>query len=272
MSVVDAARNLYAEFQASRESPDRFRAHAFRQYLQMQVRVILGQRFPRAWRMPKASTIFGRVCNCASYETAAGIFKEIFLRGEYHFVSAVSRPLIVDAGANIGIASLYFHVLYPDCRVLAFEPDPTAFSLLHRNVEANHLHVRCVNAAVGAAEGSSSIYVDPHCQGGVAASLFQVGGLSTAVDVQVVQLSRYITEPVELLKLDVEGAETAVLRDLAESGKITEVRQAIIEFHPHKGQPANDLQECVRLLEPHFTVEVEVHRGATMIRAVANRV
>jgi FkbM family methyltransferase len=271
MSVVSAARNVLAEFRVCAQSPDDFRAQAFTRYLQMQARVILGRRFPRAYPMPKSSRIFGRTWSCPNYEAALGIFKEVFVAGEYHFAASSPNPVVVDAGANIGLASLYFHLLYPECRVVAFEPDVAAFSALRQNVQANGLNVQCVNAGLWALEGTHTIYTDPSNEAGVSASMFQCSNLTTAVDIQVVQLSRYIDGPVDLLKLDVEGAETAVLKDLAQSGKLTEIRQAIVEFHPHKGQPENKLDECIGLLQERFSVEVSDVHGATMVWALAKQ-
>lgn len=267
MSVISAARNVLAEFRACSQSPDNLRAQAFTQYLRMQARVILGQRLPGAYPMPKSSRMFGRTWNCPNYKAALGVFKEVFLKAEYHFTAASPNPVIIDAGANIGLASLYFHMLYPHCRVVAFEPDATAFSALRENVQTNGLNVQCVNAALWGSEGFTAIYADPSNQAGVSASVFQSANLTTAADIQAVQLSRYIDGPVDLLKLDVEGAETAVLQDLAQSGKLTEIRQALIEFHPHKGQPENNLQECLLLLKEQFSVEVTHEHGTTMIRA-----
>ena len=56
--------------------------------------------------------------------------EEIFRREQYRFETDAPAPFIVDCGANIGMATLYFKSLYPDATVLAFEPDPAAFACL----------------------------------------------------------------------------------------------------------------------------------------------
>ncbi|RPI02078.1 MAG: FkbM family methyltransferase, partial [Zetaproteobacteria bacterium] len=66
-------------------------------------------------------------------------FREIFIHGDYSFAAARENPLILDCGANIGMATLYFTWRYPRAEVHAFEPDPDTFALLKRNVEANGL-------------------------------------------------------------------------------------------------------------------------------------
>jgi FkbM family methyltransferase len=269
MSLVAAVSNVVSQFKACSKSPDTFRVPAFFQFLRMQTRVVLSRRYPSAFPMPESARIFGRTWVCPSYEAALGVFKEVFLGGEYHFTATSCRPLIVDAGANIGLASLSFHVLYPGCRVLAFEPDANAFVALRENVRVNRLSVECVNAAVGSSEGVAVFYTDPENEGGVSASVFAGGPLSRATEVQVCRISQYVNGSVDLLKLDVEGAETAVLEELSQSGKLHEIKQAIIEFHPHKGQPGNSLRDCLRLLKRQFSVHVSDEGGITMIRASA---
>ncbi len=68
------------------------------------------------------------------------------------------RPLIVDAGANIGVSALYFSVLFPKAAVVAIEPEDSNFQLLQKNVEA--LGVECIHGALSSSPGYMSI-VDP---------------------------------------------------------------------------------------------------------------
>jgi hypothetical protein len=54
---------------------------------------------------------------------------------------------------------------------------------------------------------------------------------------------------VDFLKLDVEGSELAVLRDLESNGTIGQIRQMVIEFHHHMDPAVDNLSECLALLE-----------------------
>ena len=61
-------------------------------------------------------------------------YMQVFLNNEYDF-RAIKRPrVIVDAGANIGLASILFANRYPEAKVLAIEPEHDNFSLLADNV------------------------------------------------------------------------------------------------------------------------------------------
>src|SRR4051812_46664341 len=58
----------------------------------------------------------------------------IFEQGQYATHDMGGEPVILDVGANIGMASLYFKTHYPDCRLEAFEPDPRLANLFKRNL------------------------------------------------------------------------------------------------------------------------------------------
>jgi hypothetical protein len=67
--------------------------------------------------------------------------------------------------------------------------------------------------------------------------------------VNAVRLSEWITGPVDLLKLDIEGAEVAVIRDLEASGKLKFVRNMVIEYHHHIDKEKNCLAEFLGCIE-----------------------
>ena len=58
--------------------------------------------------------------------------REIFSQGIYYFEADNDAPVIIDAGAHIGLATLYFKSLYPDARITAIEPYPRSFELLNK--------------------------------------------------------------------------------------------------------------------------------------------
>lgn len=65
-------------------------------------------------------------------------------------------PIIVDAGANIGAASLWFGHAYPRAAVVSVEPDPGNAAILRRNVAHRPNHV-VMEAAIGAEHGFVSL-------------------------------------------------------------------------------------------------------------------
>ena len=172
------------------------------------------------------------------------LLHEIFVNAEYDFDTRAARPRIIDCGANIGMAVLFFKARYPNADVLAFEPNPASFERLVRNIEANGLEsVQTERAAVTDHAGTARLYRDPNDPASVVASLDRLWGGSLGEDVRGVRLSDRITAPVDFLKIDVEGGEYAVVRDLVSTGAVRWVREAVIEFHQIAGQP--DATDCM---------------------------
>jgi FkbM family methyltransferase len=182
------------------------------------------------------------------YGSLAGHFASKFIGLEYWFCANGRRPFIIDCGANIGIAVLFFKTLYPDAEILAFEPDAHAFDILGANVRDNGLAgVTTHRAAVGAVAGTTQLYANPAARGSGAASILP--GMPAAEIVPVVQLSTYIDRPVDLLKIDVEGAEMDVLRELAAAGSLTLVREMVIEYHHHAFGNDDTMSNLLTLVE-----------------------
>jgi FkbM family methyltransferase len=71
-------------------------------------------------------------------------------------LAAGTRPLIIDCGANIGAASLFFAYLFPKAEVLAIEPDPRNVEVLRLNVAADP-RIRVVEAGVASRSGAGSL-------------------------------------------------------------------------------------------------------------------
>jgi FkbM family methyltransferase len=184
------------------------------------------------------------------YPSLASHFEEKFIDLEYWLASSTPRPFIIDCGANVGTAVLFFKTLYPDAEIMAFEPDPNAFEALQANVRDNHLSsVATHHCAVGGSDGRASLFVGPAPPGVGQASLYAPGVPVATTEVEVVRVSRFIDRPVDLLKIDVEGAEMDVLRELAEAGKLGLVREMVIEYHHHMRPEEDRISELFELLE-----------------------
>jgi FkbM family methyltransferase len=202
-------------------------------------------------------TIYGH-----NYPDLLDVFEEIVVGRGYHVVLPVSQPVIFDCGANIGMATLFFKLYHPHARMTCFEPNPECFSRLKQNIETNKLaDVVLVPAACGANEDPVTFYTIPNRTLGSSAN--EAGGREnpappTSQTVPQVRVSTYISGPVDLFKLDVEGAEWAVMEDLVASGKIKLIARLIIEFHLRFQSAESNLGRFLTILENHgFTYTIE---------------
>jgi len=168
-----------------------------------------------------------------SLDALSFLYKEIFLGLEYYFESKNKRPFIIDCGSNIGMSILFFKTVYPDASILGFEPAPDSFGLLKRNVEANQLtNVTVYPLALGYTEGTVKFFLEEE-PGGFVASTDARRVSKREETVEMMRLSRFVDREVDFLKLDVEGAEGAVLDDLVQTGCIRRISQMVVEYHHH---------------------------------------
>jgi FkbM family methyltransferase len=157
--------------------------------------------------------------------------KEIFLLDEYQISTTKKSPVIIDCGANIGLSILYFKKKYPNSKIIAFEPNPNVFTILRANLEQNHIQgVELYNYCLSDSEGEIEFYINENF-GTMEGSVFEERGGSKKLKVKAVRLSTYIKEEVDLVKMDIEGAEIKVLDDLKRNDKLNFVNTYLIEYH-----------------------------------------
>lgn len=177
--------------------------------------------------------ILGLKVSCFDYGTLHFLFREVFLHNLYYFDTKKKDPIIFDCGANMGMATLYFKWLYPDSIIYAFEPDPTTFALLEKNIKQNNFKdVHLVNVALLDKKGVTNFYVDKDNPGWLTMSVLQERLPKDKISVKTMPLSSYVLkEQVDFLKMDVEGAELAVIQDLIKAQKLKSFNEMVIEYH-----------------------------------------
>lgn len=184
------------------------------------------------------------------YQVLVALFESIFIENEYFFVSNKTNPSIIDLGSNIGLSVLYFKNLYPNANIKAFEPDPSTFKLLKKTIEANALQkIELYELAISNKKGDSVFYVDRDNPGSLLMSLNKNRLNKNKINVKTDNLSRYISNNLDLLKMDVEGTEDEILLYLSNRKLLKKVNKIIFEFHHNIVLNKNDFSQTLRLLE-----------------------
>jgi FkbM family methyltransferase len=191
-------------------------------------------------------------------ETLNHLYREVFARQHYYFRAVSEAPVILDCGANVGMASLYFKWLYPRSTVRAFEPDPATFRLLKQNILQNNMDVETYNCALWDRDADVDFFVDSKSPGSLLMSTDVTRSKGQPIKVPGRRLSEFIQGEVDFVKLDVEGAEHRVLGDLVQSGKVASIRQMVVEYHHRIGQQKSCLAEFLLLLE-EAGFEYQIH-------------
>ncbi len=125
------------------------------------------------------------------------------VRSRYEeIVASGKRPVVVDAGANIGTASLWFRQQYPHAAVVAIEPDPQNAKILKRNAVGRGITV--MEAAIGSQTGFVSVLKSGHSWG------VQTERAQSGVKVITVEDAVLSVPDGELFiaKVDIEGFES----------------------------------------------------------------
>ena len=143
----------------------------------------------------------------------------------------------IDVGAHVGYYSLLAaRQVGPEGKVFAFEPEPVNYSLLVKNVELNeYQNISPIPEAVSSSNGFSTLFVSALDSG--RNSVFHHGlPENGSVQVATTTLDAFLEErgwpKVDIIKIDVEGAELDVLGGMTELLRKSENLKLIIEFNP----------------------------------------
>lgn len=182
-------------------------------------------------------------------------FIEVFIDDDYYFKSDKKDPFIVDCGGNIGVTVLFFKFIYPDSKILVFEPIPDNIKLLKKNIEQNNItNVELVEKAVGEKMGELKIYGDRRAATISKGLIDEQNKVSDEykgkeIVVPVVPLSKYIKDKnVDFFKMDIEGAEGSVFYDLQNTNLVKNIKQLSMEYHRFSFKE-NKLSGIVNILE-----------------------
>lgn len=177
------------------------------------------------------------------------LINEILIEEEYYFEADTPQPRIIDAGAHCGLAIYYFKSLYPSCSITAFEPDPRLREMALRNIQrAEFCNVECLPYALAGKRGIARFHisVSDSMAGSVEHGTQENEFSEARINVETVTLSDYLVEPIDMLKLDIEGEELSVLKEVGT--KLSVVRNVFCEFH-YRPDSAQTLGAIVEKLE-----------------------
>jgi len=191
----------------------------------------------------------------------------------------------IDVGANIGSISIPIARMRPDARIVSIEADPTVFDTLTRNIDINHAtNIAAVRELIGANSNAIDFYRAP-------ATHFGMGSIGPQFGVRPVSLQQSTLDDVlagrsikqvDVLKIDVEGAELSVLQGAHHLLSLPRPPVVIFEFQDWAetrgaSQSAGDAQRF--LLSKQFKLYNTADRselttaicaGGTMILAIKN--
>jgi FkbM family methyltransferase len=200
-----------------------------------------------------------------NYTTLLVLFKEMFIVEEYNSAYNGSSPFIIDCGANIGMATLYFKWRFPDAVIHSFEPDPVTFKLLQKNIEQNGIsNVTLHNKAVSTYNGTIVFYNDINNPGSLLMSTRSDRHPDNKTEVPCIKLAEFINtqNKIDIVKIDIEGAEFILFEDLAAENALVTVQEMFIEYHHKIGNEPSKFGKFLTIIE-HAQFEYELNTSST---------
>jgi FkbM family methyltransferase len=164
--------------------------------------------------------------------TDKGIFGQVFIARQYQIPYSFEAKTIIDAGANIGMAALYFADRFPNATIVALEPDKENFKIAHKNTRHNErikLEQKGIwnkNTFLEIVDTTASVdsFMVKEVESKTADSIE-----ATTIDA-IRQQEGWTT--IDILKVDIEGAEKELFLSNYENWlPLTKV--ILIEIHDH---------------------------------------
>lgn len=177
------------------------------------------------------------------------MYENIFLNECYRFNPSGSHPVIIDCGANIGLSVLWLAEHYPGASVLAFEPESSLFRMLQQNITANNFQADLRSDAVWNQNTEVRFTTGKKQDAHISES-----GTATAKAIRLKDVLQTFTH-IDLLKIDIEGAEYAVLNDCRD--ELHKVKNLFVECHFRDGNMTEALSILQLLQESGFRCRLQ---------------
>lgn len=189
-------------------------------------------------------------------------FEQVFLDNDYNIrrfsrwddicstylaMAGEAIPLILDLGANVGLASLYFAKNWPKAHIISVEPNDDNYQAMRRNIEG-FANIQLVKAAVASGDGTATI-VNPEAQSWAYQTALAPSGLANGIPaLSVPSLIAMAPASVRyrpfIAKIDIEGFESNLFSE--NTAWVDQFPVIIIELHdrmmPRQANSANFLR------------------------------
>ena len=199
---------------------------------------------PVGWRPRRTSVaqLFGKPVIIPANEDMEGFLglkEQIVDQNGYHTELIPKDAVVVDAGANIGIFSIFAASQRPDITVYAFEPTPETFEALKENTKY-YPNIKAFNCGLGEKEEMASVII------GKRSGANRIGKGGIPIPIKTIDS---LNLPMKFLKMDVEGYEGSIMKGAART--IATYKPVIIMSAYHRPDDTRRLPEILNGIAPY---------------------
>lgn len=160
------------------------------------------------------------------------VFQQIFVKQDLSFLKGSKGDVIIDAGANIGLATIYMKNLFPGSTIFAIEPELSNYNIFLKNI-AGYSNVYSVNKALS--ENKEGLYMDMEGKGNdsfqTKPKAFKTEYMQKVESISIDNLiDEYNLVSLDIVKMDIEGAEEFCL-DHSATNWLSITRTVAVEIH-----------------------------------------
>ncbi|HUZ61735.1 MAG TPA: FkbM family methyltransferase [Hanamia sp.] len=170
-----------------------------------------------------------------TYAGDIDIFYEIFFKKVYELPEIkMDNPLIIDAGANVGFAALYFLNKMPDATIYCIEPDGDNFAFLEKNLQSEIEKGQAMPVLAGLTGQDGYVNLKSSIlkyNTGISKEFVSKEKRVIAYSVESF-LKKYFIRKADLLKIDIEGSEENIFKD--DISWLQNTANVLIEFHSER--------------------------------------
>ncbi len=166
------------------------------------------------------------------------IYEALVKQQEYNYIRFLKEPdIIIDAGANIGLASVLYAIQFPSAKIYAIEPAPDNFELLQLNLE-KYPNIHPINCAIMDSDGKGTLVDYTGSTLGYQVEISKKQGTVQCYSLDTI-CKKFGIDHINLLKMDVEGAEASIFK--TDNRWITNVDVLIVELHERYVKGCNNV-------------------------------
>jgi len=176
---------------------------------------------------------------------------ELFIEEVYKFKSEKTNPKIIDCGSNLGLSIIYFKKLFPQAKIIGFEPDNDICEMAKHNLQQFGIH------DVDLHQKAVWINNDPliFAKLGSLSGHFVENESDNTINIETVRLKDYLHEKIDFLKIDIEGPEFDIIKDCKDGLK--NVENIFVEYHSFAENPQMIGELLIYLKEAGFKIYIK---------------
>jgi FkbM family methyltransferase len=159
-------------------------------------------------------------------------FKKVFIKKEYDIEPASYPEVIIDAGANVGLSSIFFSLKYNRANVISIEPDKENYKLLATNTFF-YKNIRCLNTVLWNKATLVELKDSGNSADGfiVEETLLKTKNTFSSVSINDL-MKQYAFNRIDILKMDIEGAEKEIFSSNYQYW-LARTKIIVIDLHDH---------------------------------------